>query len=297
MNCDQLQSRIDAYIYGEMDFHEEEQFEVHASQCQACRHQIEQHRAMLRLISEAEVEPPRALLDQCRAGLRQSLAASSPSPGRWRTRLAGWLPAWGPVARPALACALLALAFFAGREVEQRRGLIPAGLDLARVRTIQGTGNGMVQIVLEEPHQRTIEGGLNDIDIERALLAAARQAPDPGMRVESVELLRNRCNRDDIRKAVLAALEQDESPIVRLRALDALRPHARETEVRQALSRVLARDSSPNVRVQAIDLLMDRYPADIVGTLQEVIRREEDEDVRTRILRVLSQVRASPGVF
>lgn len=297
MNCEQLQSRLDAYVYGEMDFHEEEQFEAHAAQCSACRDRIEEHRTILRLVSEAELEPPLALLRQCREDLRQSLAASAARSTTWRARLESWLPSWPVLFKPALGCAMLALAFYAGREVEQRQGLTSPGLELSRVRTIQGTGNGMVQIVLEEPRQRTIEGGLNDAVIERALLAAARQAPDPGMRVESVELLRNRCNRDEIRKAVLAALEQDESPIVRLRALDALRPHVRETEVRQALSRVLAKDSNPHVRVQAIDLLIDRYPADIVGTLQEVIRREEDEDVRTRILRVLSQVRASPGVF
>lgn len=297
MNCDWVQSKMDSYIYGELEFHEEEQIEAHAHQCSACQALIDEHRALLRLMSEVEVEPPAHLLPQCREGLRRSLAEGAGAGVGWRSRMEAWFSSWQFVLKPALGCALLAIAFYAGREVEQRHGLTVAGGDFARVRTIQGTGNGMVQIVLEEPRQRMIEGGLNDVAIERALLAAAREAPDPGMRVESVDLLRNRCNRDDIRKAILQTLERDESPIVRMRALEALRPHVREVEVRQALSRVLLKDNNPNVRVQVIDMLTDRSAADVVGTLQEVIRREEDEYVRTRILRALSQVRASPGVF
>ena len=95
----------------------------------------------------------------------------------------------------------------------------------------------------------------------------------------------------------MQTLEHDESPSVRLRALEALRPHVNDSGVRQALTRVLLNDSNPNVRVQAIDLLVDRPPAEIVGTLQEVIRRDENDYVRSRCLRILSQMRASPGVF
>jgi hypothetical protein len=42
---------------------------------------------------------------------------------------------------------------------------------------------------------------------------------------------------------------------------------------------------------------VDRPPAEIVGTLQEIIRRDENDYVRARCLRVLGQMRASPGVF
>ena len=76
-----------------------------------------------------------------------------------------------------------------------------------------------------------------------------------------------------------------------------MRPHCNELAVRQALSRVLLKDANPNVRVQAIDLLVDRPPAEIIGTLQEAIRRDENDYVRSRCLRVLSEMRASPGVF
>ncbi len=297
MNCDQITGQVELYVFGELDFHEEELFEAHVGACEHCKALVEEHRAILRLMNEAEAEAPPQLLNQCRQGLKRTLAAEQAKSAGWLDRVGNLIPAWPVLLKPVFGCAMLALAFYAGQQAEERKSVSAAGLPTSRIRTIQGTGNGMVQIVLEEPRQRMIEGALTESGIEQALMAAVRQSPDPGMRMESVDLLRNRCNRDDVRKAMLQTLELDASPTVRLRALEALRPHSNEIEVRQALSRVLLKDTSPNVRVQAIDLLVDRPPADIVGTLQEILRRDENDYVRARCMRVLSQMRASPGVF
>jgi plasmid stability protein len=301
MSCDFVKENVELYVFGELSFEQEETFESHLAGCAECHGLVEEHRAMLRLMNEAEVEPPAVLLAQCRQGLKRNLDAGRFVEDSWHGRLRAFVgsvvPEWPRLLKPAFGCAMLALSFYAGQQMEERKAVSAAGLPTSRIRTIQGTGNGMVQIVLEEPRQRMIEGGLNEVAIEQALLAAARQSPDAGMRLESVDLLRNRCNRDDVRRTMLQTLEHDESPVVRLRALEALRPHSNEKEVRQALSRVLLKDTSPNVRVQAIDLLVDRPPAEIIGTLQEALRRDENDYVRARALRVLSEMRASPGVF
>jgi len=297
MSCDFVKANVELYVFGELGFDDEERLETHTATCSACSELLEQHRAILRLMNEAELQVPANLLAECRHGLRGSLRAGREVRASWLDRLRDSMPAWPVLLKPAFGCALLALSFFAGQQMEERKSVSAAGLPTTRIRTIQGTGNGMVQIVLEEPRQRMIEGGLHEAGIEQALLAAARQSPDAGMRLESVDLLRNRCNRDDVRKAMLQTLEHDESAVVRLRALEALRPHSNVREVRMALSRVLLKDTNPNVRVQAIDLLVDRPPAEIIGTLQEVIRRDENDYVRSRSLQVLSQMRASPGVF
>lgn len=297
MNCEYVKDNVELYVFGELGFDEEDRIEAHATECKACHQLIEDHRAMLRLMNEVEVEPPPQLLNECRQGLSLHLRARKEAPVSLLDRIRDFMPEWPRMLKPATAMAMLALSFYAGQMVEERKSIQSAGVGATRIRTVQGTGNGMVQIVLEEPRQRMIEGGLNEAGIEQALLAAARQAPDAGMRLESVDLLRNRCNRDDVRRTMLQTIENDESPVVRMRALEALRPHAGDVEVRRVLSRVLLKDTNPNVRVQAIDLLVDRPPAEIVGTLQEVIRREENDDVRLRCLRILSQLRASPGVF
>jgi HEAT repeat protein len=197
---------------------------------------------------------------------------------------------------PVAVMAGLALAFAVGRAFEERQTMAKLNT-VSSVVGVEGMGNGMVQLVVQEPRQRVIRGGLHDEQIERALLAAALGAPDAGMRLESVDLLRNRCNNDDVRRTMLKTLEKDENAVVRMRAMEALRPYAAEREVRQVLARVLLSDTNANVRLQAIDLLADRTPAEYVGTLQEVMRRDENVDVRTRCLRVLSDLRASPGVF
>jgi hypothetical protein len=297
MSCHFVKENVELYVFGELSFDDEEKLESHAAACTDCHELLEEHRAMLRLMNEVQVEPPPALLADCRQGLRRTMKAGKEARSGWMDRVKDWMPEWPRLLKPAFGCAMLAVSFYAGQQMEQRQSMSEVGLQTARIRTIQGTGNGMVQIVLEEPRQRMIEGGLHEANIEQALLAAARQSPDAGMRLESVDLLRNRCNRDDVRRIMMQALEQDESPVVRLRALEALRPHSSEIDVRAALSRVLLKDTSPNVRVQAIDLLVDRPPAEIIGTLQEVIRRDENDYVRARCLRVLSQMRASPGVF
>jgi HEAT repeat protein len=119
--------------------------------------------------------------------------------------------------------------------------------------------------------------------------------------LESVDLLRNRVNRDDVRQVFLQTLAKDSDPSVRLRALEALRPYTQEQEVRRALSSVLLTDANPNVRVLAIDVLGDVHSKEMgnemVGTLQQVMRQEENEYVRSRCIRALGAVRASPGVF
>ena len=297
MNCEFVKARVELYVFAELAFDEEEVFESHLGACSQCTALVEEYQAVLRLMDHAEMEAPPALLAQCRAGLHAHLEAKSVVNRTWQGRLREFLPAWPQLLRPAVGMAVLALTFYAGKQFEERKSVSAAGLPTSRVRTIQGMGNGMVQIVLEEPRSRMIEGGLNEVGIEQALLAAARQSPDPVMRIESLELLRNRCSRDDVRQTMLQTLEKDESPTVRLRALEALRPCSAEGNVRQALSRVLLRDASPNVRVQVIDMLVERPPAEIVGILQEAIRHDENDYVRSRCLRVLSEMRASPGVF
>jgi len=297
MSCEFVKTRVELYVFSELGFDEEETFEAHLGTCAECTALVEEHRQILGLMDLAEAEAPPALLADCRAGLRAQLNAKSTVERTWRSRLIELMPEWPKLLRPAMGFAMLALAFYAGKQFEERKSVAAAGLQTARVRTIQGMGNGMVQIVLEDPRSRVIEGGLNETGIEQALLTAARQAPDPVMRIESLELLKNRCSRDDVRQTMLQTLENDESPTVRLRALEALRPCSAEGNVRQALSRVLLRDASPNVRVQVIDMLVERPPSEFVGALQEAIRHDDNDYVRSRCLRVLNEMRASPGVF
>lgn len=298
MNCDWVRERAGLYAYGELESAEEEIFEDHLAQCEHCRAMVAENQQLLGLLNEADVAPPVGLLERCRADFaaaqqqRQSGFAA-----RWR-RWTSWVPVAAPwFWKPAVGCALVLIGFGIGTWNEQRESLHRIEAEFARVRAIEGTGDGTVQILFDEPRQRRIEGGLHEAGIERALLAAVRRAEDPGLRGESVDLLRNRCNREEVRKVVLQTLEKDDNPLVRLRALEALRPYAGQPEVQQSLGRLLLSDPDPRLRIQSINLLVDGTDEGMVGTLQQAIRNEQDEYIRAQCLQLLARLRASPGVF
>ena len=59
---------------------------------------------------------------------------------------------------------------------------------------------------------------MEDANIQKLLLAAAR-GDNPAVRVESVDLLKNRAGSTEVRDALLNAVSQDSNPGVRLKAL------------------------------------------------------------------------------
>jgi len=215
---------------------------------------------------------------------------------------AGWL-------KPIGALALVTAGFF-GARLAPDLGLGAVGMSLAnpgaqRVRSVEPRPNGGIQIVLDETRQRVISGGLDDQNIRVLLLSAAKDPSDPGLRYETVGILNDRAQAAEVRDTLIYALEHDENAGVRLKAMDGLRPFVRQAEVRKALSGVLLSDGNPGMRTQAIDLLtqgVGETPAngldrDIIGTLQELMNRENNAYVRQRGQRVLQLVNASQETY
>ena len=88
-----------------------------------------------------------------------------------------------------------------------------------------------------------VSGNLSDGNIERLMLAAARDEANDGLRVDSIELLKNHAASADVRDALLSALRNDPNPGVRFKALDALKGMTSQPEVRKTLGFVLAKRS------------------------------------------------------
>jgi hypothetical protein len=128
-------------------------------------------------------------------------------------------------------------------------------------------------------------------------MAAAQDEADPGLRVESVDVLRRESSASEVRRALMAALVADANPGVRQKALDGLRPHSADPDVQRALAQMLMRDDNSGLRAQAIDLLVQHRRRDMVGVLQELALREQDEYVRSRTRLVLTEMRASADPF
>jgi HEAT repeat protein len=166
-----------------------------------------------------------------------------------------------------------------------------------RVRFVNPGTDGRVRLMLEETRQRELSGGLDDEEIRRLLLSAAVDPADPGLRVESIDLLKAHSSDDEVRKALLDALRADPNSGVRLKAIEGLRAYARDPETRRVLAAVLLHDDNPGVRTQAIDLLVQSKEPDVAGVLQELIRREENNYVRSRSQKALNEMKASVGTF
>jgi hypothetical protein len=167
------------------------------------------------------------------------------------------------------------------------------------VRFIEPSADGRVRIVYDEVSQKELAGRVDDRIVREMLLAATRDPDDPALRVDSVEYLKTRCEREEVRKAFVRALESDPNEGVRLKALEALKAYAGQVEVRSALTKVLLADQSAAVRTQTIDLLVNtrRNEAELAGVLQDLMRREQNSYIRQRGQSALRAMNASLETF
>src|SRR5581483_3963241 len=111
-------------------------------------------------------------------------------------------------------------------------------------------------------------------------MTAAKDPMDAGLRVESVDLLKNRPQSAEVRSALLYALQHDPNTGVRLKALDGLRNFADEPDTRTQLTQVLLKDDNPGVRAQVIDLLIPHHSVTMAGVLQELMAKEDNDYIR-----------------
>ena len=269
MNCDTVTKQLSLMLYGELSFDEEESYS--STWMPALRAGTNGEDAGVHASFDkdgAELDP--VLLANCRRNLRIATSASPRAGGPHRSawsefirRLSPHGSAWNWFGKPVSAVTLIAMGFFGGRLIPPGGGALPMSRMAlgdnapvaSRVRFVEPGNSGQVQIVLEETRQRVLSGDVDDDTIRTLLLRAARESSDPGVRVETMDLLKGQPQAADVKRALLHALRTDTNAGVRLKALEALRPSADDSESRQALAEVLLKDENPGVRTQAIDLL------------------------------------------
>jgi len=304
MQCDEIRALLVLYPYGELSFDEEEAVDAHLKTCAACEQEKASLTSLHAAADEAAVEPSLELLSACRQDLRKQVAviaeAAGPQPF-WR-KWFSFVPAasWNMVAKPAMALGLFAAGFVGARMVPQFGPAAPAANPAVRnVRFIEPSADGQVRIVYDEVRQKELAGRVDDRAIREMLLSASQNPHDPALRVDSVEYLKTRGEREEIRNAIVRALVSDPNEGVRLKALEALKPYAAESDVRAALAKVLKSDQSSAVRTQSIDLLVTTRhdESELAGVLQELMRREQNSYIRQRSQTALRAMNASLETF
>lgn len=311
MNCDSISILIPLYYYGELSPEQEEAVEEHTHQCPGCARQMEQQRTLSAALDRREMQVPPLLLEDCRADLGATLrggvartSASLPAPaakGPWGLFLdavAHSLSGFGRLRQPIGAAALLAIGFFGARLTTRTATPAPVSAQdiFTTVRSVQPDSAGHVRIAYDETRRNLVRGRVDDPDIQRLMLAGAHE-DNPAVRVEAVDLLKDRAGSTEVRDALLNAVAADSNPAVRLKALEGLKPLAGDAEVRKALSRVLLSDDNAAVRMQVVDLLVAHRDDYMVGMLQGLVQRENNDSVRLKLEKALKDMNASVGTF
>ena len=219
MNCDEGSKSIPLYFYGELEPSEEERVEEHLEGCESCRGELERHRTLSAALDRRQLETPEALLEDCRDGLAGSirlagmpLAPVEVQPPARPSAAAGfagfWTALWG-FRQPIAAVALLPIGFFSARLVQTQpktnlADATPAEPMIARVRSVQPDASGRVQIALDEVRQRVVSGRLDEaIASSNCCWPPPATKAMPGVRVESVGILKDHAGSAEIRTALL----------------------------------------------------------------------------------------------
>jgi hypothetical protein len=306
MNCDSISTLIPLYYYGELTPEQEDAVEEHTHECRECARGMEQQRALAASLDRREMQTPPHLLEDCRADLLATLhggvtrAAEPPKKGAWGLFLAAVAESFsnfGRLRQPVGAVALVAIGFFGARLTLTRPPNSPPDDNnvFTTVRSVQPVAGG-VQISYDETRRHIENGRVDDPNIQRLMLAGAHE-DNPAVRWESVDQLRGRAGATEVRDALLNAVLQDSNSGVRLKALDGLKPLAADAEVRKALSRVLLSDDNPAVRMQVVDMLVAHRDDYMVGLLQGLVQKENNDSVRLKLEKALKDMNASVGTF
>jgi hypothetical protein len=319
MNCDLVTKLIPLYFYGEVTPDEEEHLDQHLHECAACAAELEQLRAMAGALDRRKLETTPALLDECRDDLLAAIAGGAPrflevskgvepskgvtpSKGPWRLFLeamSATFAGFGRLRQPVGALLLIVLGYSVARfsgASSPTLSAIPADNVYPAVRDVKAETDGTVRIRFDETSHHEVTGRLEDPNIRRLILAGSHDE-DAAVRVESVGLLKNRVDSQEVLDSLLNALAGDPNDGVRLKALDALKPLAGDPRVTKTMSQVLLTDANPAVRMQVIDLMVTRRDDSMVGVLQNLMQREDNNGVRLKASKVLKDWNASIGTF
>jgi hypothetical protein len=316
MTCPQVQTNLSLYLYGELEFAQEEALENHLGACAFCQLALAREKEWHASVNAERQDLSFELLSECRRDLRTALHAEreqSHSSNRW-TRLFpnGFTPTrWS--AQMAVASFLVFVGFAAARLMDSGRlpvfsnnNVTSMGLwdaSNAHVRDIQPMGQGGVRIIVDRVQQQEVTGTLDDNAVRQLLLAAMQDSNDPGIRVDSVEMLQRQPG-NDVRDALLNSIKTDSNAAVRIKALEGLRQFTNDRSTREAIEFVLRHDNSPEVRSEAVDILLpaegppETVTPDVLTTLQDILKSErQDEYVRSRSLEVMRALGASSPIY
>jgi anti-sigma factor RsiW len=306
MNCDWVRENIALYLYDELADDARHELEGHAERCPECAAELKAMRVFHGEMSELpqpEVTPN--LLASARIQLSEALETVQPRRG-WRWSLDPMALLRQMRFSPALASVIFLVGFGGGLGTMYRMSTAMHGsvlsadqqqeASIAGIRNIvQEAGSDRVRIDYERALPETVQGSVNDPQIQALLVLASRSTVNSGLRMDSVELLRQKPDDPAVRESLVYSLRSDSNPGVRLKAEEALTPMVKQDiRVRNAMLESLLNDNNPGVRAGALKALETvRSDSSVRQALTQLAKEDPNEFIRQESSRVLAQSRGA----
>lgn len=302
MKCEEAQRSIVQYVYGELSDASCHSLEQHVAGCQNCRNELQAYEALRQAMSLVPAEEPSAnFLAQSRVRLDAALDLLPPPSiyMRFETGLFGFIAQLRAAPGMAMAVAVLGLGIGAAgghfwKHAHENDAIaqavasttlansshatlsavsshtasvaaaasVPASSVFNVSGIVQRPNTDMVEVHFNTMVPSTVEGSMDDPEVQKLLVMAMQNPVDPDVRSNSVSLLAKQCKAGHscgdktVRTALMVALRYDGDPAVRLKALTVLEPYVgQDVRVRDAVLESLMHDPSQPVRSQALQML------------------------------------------
>jgi hypothetical protein len=163
---------------------------------------------------------------------------------------------------------------------------------VAGIRNIvQEPGTDRVRIDYERALPETVQGSVNDPQIQALLVMASRSTANSGLRMDSVALLQQKPDDPAVRESLVYSLRSDSNPGVRLKAEEALTPMVKQDiRVRNAMLESLLNDNNPGVRAGALKALaVVSNDTSVRQALTQLAKEDPNQFIRQQSSRILAE--------
>jgi hypothetical protein len=307
MNCNWVQQNVVLYVYDELADDARHELEQHIARCRDCAAEVESTRKFRTEFAQfPSQEPSPSFLAASRMRLQEALETAEQ--GGWWSRLVFDPVHWLNQVRfaPALAAAIFIIGFAGGiaatYKIKPRVDVastgngtnVPAQLgSIGGIESVaQQPGSNEVTIKYQTVSPQEKRGALSDPDVQQLLLYAARNNYNPGLRLQSVDLLTQQHSNTHVREALLYAMRYASNTGIRLKALDSLGPYVKDdVQVRDAMLESLMSDANPAMRIEALRLLEPaRGDSSVRIVLQRLAEKDENRYIRSRARTLVGQL-------
>lgn len=310
--------------YSELTDDEQHLLQKHLESCDACRKELEELRAMKRMVSayrpmtvgEADLQEARI---ERRVMLRRRTTRRSvmEDAADFVNRL------FAPPVRVALAGALLlAVGFLTGSlatrtpagsapETGMLQTVFPAAtfekndMQILNFRFVdRNAQTGEVEFTFDAVTPLRMRGSLNDTRVQNLLARALVSDENPGARLRAVNMIAGNAERiqgrpavtDEVKNALITALRYDKNLGVRKQALSALQYYLPDQEAARAILDVLTKEQNTGMRIAAVNALdlakFSGQPAgrEVVRVLKKAMQSDDNNYIRIRASAALKEI-------